>query len=78
MGDLKAHRKGWDVAERIRSDELAALTPQEALHQFGRLFSEFAPLLKATEELFRPERVAYLAQFQERLRRLPSRQKTPK
>ncbi|MBI2083812.1 MAG: hypothetical protein HYT76_09660 [Deltaproteobacteria bacterium] len=70
MRDLASHRKGWEVAERVRFNDLGRLSPQESLAQFRRLFSEFSPLLEKTEKLFHPERETYLAQFQKRLQHL--------
>jgi hypothetical protein len=46
------------------------LTIQESVCQFLILCETFAPQLEETEELFRPEREAYLAELQERLQRI--------
>lgn len=70
MRDLSAHRQGWEVAESFRWNDLAALTPQETLHQFRQLCAEFAPLLEETEAVFRPKREHYLIRLQEQLLRL--------
>ena len=75
MKSLRAHREGWEFAKRMRANDIAALTPQTALAQFRSLVEEFALLLQQTEPLFRPERIAYLTEFQERLRRLSAWQK---
>ena len=70
MRDLKTHRQGWDEVEREERRLADDLTIEQSVRIFISLCDSMAPLMKETEELFRPEREAYLIELQERLRRL--------
>lgn len=60
----------WEAlrAERIRL--LRQMTVQESLQQYLALQRALEPQFQATEALFRPQRMAYLAELQRRLARL--------
>lgn len=60
----------WEAlkAERIRL--LRQMTVQEGLQQYLALQRALEPQFQATEALFRPQRMAYLAELQRRLARL--------
>jgi hypothetical protein len=70
MRDLKTHRQGWEEIEREQRRFADDLTIDQSVRIFLSLCDTMAPLMKETEELFRNEREAYLAELQARLRRL--------
>ena len=75
MQDLKSLRDVWREA-RVEEAKLSSKsTIQERVEQFLELYRTFAPELKKTEALFRPEREAFLINFQERLQRIAQWQK---
>lgn len=70
MRDLSTVQDGWEEIEAEETRLLRQLTLQESIRQLVALHEEFEPLLQETEELFRADRTAYLAELQERLQRL--------
>lgn len=56
-----------EARRQERARYLQSLTPEESVAQYLAMMAEFSPLLEATEEVFRPQRVAYLASLQERV-----------
>ena len=83
MASLKKHRKnlqqienlrrirdGWDEVEAEETRLLRQMTIKESLGHLLLLQSAFESQLQRTESLFRPERLAYLQDLQNRLSRL--------
>ncbi len=71
MQDLATLREGWDEFERQKRRALGEdLTASQSVAIFLALYRALTPMLDETEELFRGERNAYLAQLQSRLLRL--------
>lgn len=60
----------WEVLEAERIRLLRRMTVQESLEQYLALQRALEPQFQATEALFRPQRMAYLAELQRRLERL--------
>lgn len=70
MQELKSLRDVWGEAQ-AEADKLSSkLTIEESIEQFLALYQTFAPELNKTEALFRPEREAFLINFQQRLQRI--------
>jgi DNA-binding transcriptional MerR regulator len=70
MSDLRRIREGWAALERERIRLLRQMTVQEGIRQYLALQRALEPHFQQTEALFRPQRMAYLAELQERLSRL--------
>lgn len=70
MKDLGRVREGWEALEAERVRLLRRMTIQESVAQYLALQQALEPQFRQTEALFRPQRMAYLAQLQERLARL--------
>ncbi len=70
MSDLRRIREGWEELEAERVRLLRRMTVQESLQQYLALQRALEPQFQATEALFRPQRMAYLAELQQRLARL--------
>lgn len=70
MSSLSRVREGWEALEAERARLLRRMTVQEGLEQYLALQRAFETQLRQTEALFRPERMAYLAELQRRLARL--------
>ncbi len=60
----------WEALEAERIRLLRRMTVQESLQQYLALQRALEPQFRATEALFRPQRMAYLAELQRRLERL--------
>ncbi|MCS7283036.1 MAG: hypothetical protein NZ769_06790 [Anaerolineae bacterium] len=60
----------WKALEAERIRLLRRMTVQESLQQYLALQRALEPQFQATEALFRPQRMAYLAELQRRLARL--------
>ncbi|MGB9777305.1 MAG: hypothetical protein ACPLYD_03365 [Anaerolineae bacterium] len=60
----------WEALEAERIRLLRRMTVQESLQQYLALQQALEPQFRATEALFRPQRMAYLAELQQRLARL--------
>lgn len=60
----------WKALEAERIRLLRQMTVQESLQQYLALQRALEPQFQATEALFRPQRMAYLAELQRRLARL--------
>lgn len=60
----------WEALEAERIRLLRQMTVQESLRQYLALQRALEPQFQATEALFRPQRMAYLAELQRRLARL--------
>ncbi|MDW7990688.1 MAG: hypothetical protein RMK65_00780 [Anaerolineae bacterium] len=60
----------WKALEAERIRLLRRMTVQESLQQYLALQQALEPQFQATEALFRPQRMAYLAELQRRLARL--------
>jgi hypothetical protein len=60
----------WEALEAERIRLLRRMTVQESLEQYLALQRALEPQFQATEALFRPQRMAYLAELQRRLARL--------
>lgn len=67
---LKSHREGWSDFDEIERQLLKGLTTEQGADQFLDLYLSFLPSLDETEKLFRPEKEAFLIEFQNRLLRL--------
>ncbi len=65
--DLGQIRQGWDEIEQMEVRLLRQMTVQESLQQYLALQRAFEPQLRATEHLFRAERLAHLRNLQRRL-----------
>jgi hypothetical protein len=65
--DLGQIRQGWDEIEQMEVRLLRQMTVQESLRQYLALQRAFEPQLRATEHLFRAERLAHLRNLQRRL-----------
>jgi hypothetical protein len=70
MQSLDKLREGWDEFERRKRHFADDLTIEQSVGIFLLLQESLGPLMDETEELFRPEREAYLAELQRRLRQL--------
>lgn len=70
MQNLRTLRSNWTEAEAEEDKLPLQLTIQESVDQFLALYHTFASDLKKTESFFRPEREAFLAEFQQRLQRI--------
>jgi len=70
MSDLRRIREGWETLERQRIQFLRQMTVQEGIQQYLALQRALEMQFQQTEALFRPQRLAYLAELQERLARL--------
>ena len=70
MSDLRRIREGWEALERQRIRFLRQMTVQEGIRQYLALQRALEPHFQQTEALFRPQRMAYLTELQERLARL--------
>lgn len=70
MRDLRQVREGWKAIEDERARLLRRMTVQESVAQYLALQRAMEPQFRQTEALFRPERMAYLAELQRRLARL--------
>ncbi len=71
--DLGQIRQGWDEIEQMEVRLLRQMTVQESLQQYLALQRAFEPQLRATEHLFRAERLAHLRNLQRRLLSLNAR-----
>ncbi len=60
----------WEALERERIRLLRQMTVQEGIQQYLALQRALEPQFQQTEALFRPQRMAYLAELQERLAQL--------
>ncbi len=58
------------AAREARARYLQSLTVEESVAQYLAMMEEFGPLLEETEPIFRPQRMKYLAELQERIGRL--------
>lgn len=63
-------REGWDEVEEVEVRLLRQMTVEESLRQYLALQRAFEPQLRATEHLFRAERLAHLRELQRRLAKL--------
>ncbi len=70
MNSLKRIREGWDALEAEKTRLLRQMTVQESVAQYLELQRALEPQYLQTEALFRPDRMAYLAELQRRLLRL--------
>jgi len=78
MSDLRGMRDvNWEEIEALEMRLLREMTVEKSIQDYLALQSEFEPLLKATEALYRPEREASLIQLQERLMKFQERQGNP-
>jgi hypothetical protein len=78
MGDLRRIQDvNWDEIEALEMRLLREMTEEQSLRDYLALQSEFEPLLKETEALYRPEREAALIRLQERLLKFQERQGNP-
>lgn len=75
MQPLASLRNVWKLVQEEEIKLSSSLTIQESVDQFLALYRTFAPDLKKTESLFRPDREAYLSEFQHRLQRIAEWQK---
>ncbi len=77
MDSLKCLREGWDALEAEKARLLRRMTVQESVVQYLELQRALEPQFRQTEVLFRPERMAYLAELQRRLARLEEWKSAP-
>jgi hypothetical protein len=70
MRDLKSLREGWDEVARQERRSAEHLTIAQSVSIYLALCRDMAPRMRETEEIFRRDREAYLAELQSRLRRL--------
>lgn len=70
MRSLDKARDGWDEFERRKRRFADELTIEESLRIFLSLQQALEPMMEETEEIFRAERMAYLAELQARLLKL--------
>ena len=72
MRNLASLREGWDEIEREerRIEERENLTIEQKFSIFLSLINSLAPFIKKSEEFFRRDRIDYLIEMQNRLRRL--------
>ncbi len=75
MQNLSTLRNIWKQVQAEENKLPSPLTIQESVDQFLGMYQTFAPDLKKTEALFRPERETFLIDFQQRLRRIAQWQK---
>lgn len=75
MQELSVLRDVWRETQAEEAKLSSKLTIQENVAQFLALYQTFAPDLKRTEALYRPEREAFLIEFQQRLQRIAQWQK---
>lgn len=68
MRTLEALRQDWIEQETSDPPRTRPLSIPESMQHFIDLATTFSPLLHETEVHFRPEREAYLATLQERLK----------
>lgn len=70
MSNLRRIREvRWDEVEAEEARLLRELTPEMGIQNFLEIQEMLEPQFQATEELFRPEREAYLIELQTRLAR---------
>jgi hypothetical protein len=70
MRPLQMLRTGWSELQQEEQRLARHATIQESVNTFLSLYCAFAPLVGESRELFRPQREAFLAELQARLRRL--------
>lgn len=67
--DIKTRHQKWDAMDRANSQLLREMTIEESVKAYLSLLHSMAPFIRETQDLFLPERRAYLVEFQDRLRK---------
>jgi hypothetical protein len=70
MRDLKTLREGWDEVAREERRYGGQLRIEQSVSIYLSLCRDLAPQMEETEEIFRRDREAYVAELQARLLRL--------
>ncbi|HMV50323.1 MAG TPA: hypothetical protein PLD20_31055 [Blastocatellia bacterium] len=69
MLDLKRLQNQWDAMEQVNLRLLREMTIEESVQTYLSLCGSLALLIEESRDFFLPERRAYLAELQERLRK---------
>lgn len=69
MLDLKNRQQQWEAMDRANLRLLREMTIEESTKTYLSLCHSLAPLLEESRTVFLSERVAYLTELQERLRK---------
>lgn len=69
MLDLKNWREKWEAMDRANLQLLRQMTIEESVRTYLSLCHSLAPLIEESRSFFLPERIAYLTELQERLRK---------
>ena len=73
MKDLSNARRGWEERLALEARVLQSMTVFESVAEMESLYRQFKPQMDAEDDLFFPERVAYLTEMQSRLSKLATR-----
>lgn len=69
MLDIQNWRKQWEAMDSANLQLLRKMTVEESVKTYLSLCRSLAPLIEESRSIFLPERVAYLTELQERLRK---------